>query len=79
MMSFSEILNMFNNNDIPPIMRGTKSIIKKMAVEERKIAEMNRAQSSRVYSMTRKKESMSIIFTKYVNSDFNKDLYLFIK
>ena len=79
MISILEIFNNFTNKNIPPIMRGTKSIIKKMAVEERKIAEMNQARGDKIYSMVRDKEDISAIFTKYVNQDFNKEVYLFIK
>ena len=60
-------------------MQGTKAIITKLAEEERKIAEINQAQNHKVYSMIRQKEDISKIFTKYVNKDFNKEVYLFIK
>ena len=80
-MSFFEIINIVTKNgDIPPIMRGTKVIIKQLAREERKIAAMNDAMNSgKTYSMIRPKEDISDIFTKYVNQNFNKDAYLFIK
>ena len=79
MMSFTEIINIINGKDIPPIMRGTKVMIKQLAREEKKIAEMNKNNSqAKIYSMTRPKEDMSEIF-KYVKKDFNKDAYLFIK
>ena len=79
MMSFSEILQNFSRKDIPPIMRGTKVMIKQIAREERKIIEMNKLAAEKQYSMIRPKEDISEIFTKYVNKDFNKDAYLFIK
>ena len=67
-------------DNIPPIMRGTKVIIKQLAREEKKIAAMNDAlNSGKKYSMVRPKEDISDIFTKYVNQNFNKDAYLFIK
>lgn len=78
MMSLLDIFNKFNNNDIPPIMRGTKVMIKQLAREERKIAEMNKT-AEKSYSMVRQKEDISEIFTKYVNQSYNKDAYLFIK
>ena len=77
-MTFFDIMNKFSGKDIPPIMRGTKALITQLAREERKIAELNKA-SPKEYSMMRPKEDMSEIFTKYVNKDFNKDAYLFIK
>lgn len=83
MIAFLETIRKISDslagNDIPPIMRGTKSIIQKMAVEERKIAEMNQAKSDKIYSMIREREDISSIFTKYVNQNFNKEVYLFIK
>ena len=72
-------MNKFCGKDIPPIMRGTKVLIKQLAREERKIAELNKASPDKLYGMTRPKEDMSEIFTKYVNKEFNKDAYLFIK
>ena len=79
MMSFLEIIQSFSGKDIPPIMRGTKVMIKQNAREERKIAELNKLAVEKQYSMIRPKEDISEIFTKYVNKDFNKDAYLFIK
>lgn len=79
MISLFDIINKITGDRIPPIMRGTKAIIKKMAVEERKIYEMNKAKNEKIYSMVRQKEDISTIFTKYVNQDYNKELYLFIK
>lgn len=80
MMSFFEVFNKITNqNDVPPIMRGTKAMIKKLAAEERKIIEMNKIKAEKNYRMIREKEDMSTIFTKYVNKDFNKEVYLFIK
>ena len=70
---------MFSNKNIPPIMRGTKAMIKRLAVEERKIEKMNKINAEKKYSMVRPKEDISKIFTKYVNQNFNKDAYLFIK
>ena len=79
-MSFLEIIqNSFSRKDIPPIMRGTKVMIKQIAREERKIIELNRIAAEKKYSIIRPKEDISEIFTKYVNKDFNKDAYLFIK
>ncbi len=78
-MSFLEIIQSFSRKDIPPIMRGTKVMIKQIAREERKIAELNKLAVEKQYSMIRPKEDISGIFTKYVNKDFNKDAYLFIK
>ena len=79
MFSLFDIINRFTGDKIPPIMRGTKAIIKKMAVEERKIAERNKARNEKIYSMVRQKEDISTIFTKYVNQDYKKEAYLFIK
>lgn len=79
MFSIMNIINKITGNKIPPIMRGTKAIISQMAEEERKIAELSKIKSDKVHSMIRQKEDMSDIFTKYVNKDFNKDIYLFIK
>ena len=81
MMSFFEIVNLVaKGGEIPPIMRGTKVMIKQLVREERKIAAMNEAANlSKRNAMTRPKEDMAEIFTKYVNQDFNKDAYLFIK
>jgi hypothetical protein len=52
-MSFLEIIQSFNRKDIPPIMRGTKVMIKQIAREERKIAEMNKLNAEKQYSMIR--------------------------
>jgi len=81
MISLFEIVNIIkNNSSVPPIMRGTKAMIIQLAREERKIAELNRAANeNKKYSIIRQKEDISEIFTKYVNKDFNKDAYLFIK
>ncbi len=81
MMSFVEIVNLVRNNDqIPPIMRGTKVMIKQLAREERKIAELNAAaKKDKSHFIVRPREDIADIFTKYVNKDFNKDAYLFIK
>ena len=76
---FEEIISNLKGEKIPPIMRGTKALITQMAEEERKIQELNRLKNEKAYSMSRPKEDMSTIFTKYVNKDFNKDAYLFIK
>jgi len=79
MMSFFDFINKYNNKDVPPIMRGTKLMIMQLAREERKISELNKSSPDKTYSMIRKKEDISEIFTKYVNQDFNKEAYLFIK
>ena len=74
-----DIMNIFKNKDVPPILRGTKVMIKQLAREERKIATLNKASPQKGNYMTKPKEDMSEIFVKYVNKDFNKDAYLFVK
>ncbi len=60
-------------------MQGTKAIIRQMAEEERKLAELSNKNSEKTYSMFREKEDISKIFEKYVNKNCSKDAYLFIK
>ena len=79
MLWFYEILDIFKNKNVPPIMRGTKVIIKQIAREERRLANLCTSDNKKNYSMTRPKEDFSEFFTKYVNKDFNKESYLFIK
>lgn len=69
----------FNKKDVPQILRGTKVMIKQLAREEKKIAELNKASPIKSHYMTKPKEDMSEIFVKYVNKDFNRDMYLFVK
>lgn len=78
-ISLFDIVNKFTGNRIPPIMQGTKAIIRQMAEEERKLAELSKQNSEKRYSMIREKEDISLIFEKYVNKDCSKDAYLFIK
>ena len=78
-ISLFDIINRFTGNRIPPIMQGTKTIIRQLAEEERKLAELSNQNSQKTYSMIRQKEDISKIFEKYVNQDCSKDAYLFIK
>ena len=78
-ISLFDIINKFTGNGIPPIMQGTKAIIRQLAEEERKLAELGKQNAGKTYSMIREKENISTIFEKYVNKDCSKDAYLFIK
>ena len=78
-ISLFNIINKFTGNRIPPIMQGTKAIIRQLAEEERKLAELSNQKSPKTYSMIREKEDISTIFEKYVNKNCSKDAYLFIK
>lgn len=73
------IINKYTRAFVPPIVHGASSMIKQLAEEEEKIIRMNEEHIVRKKHITRPREDISDILSKYVSKDINKEAYKFIK